>query len=205
MPVRRTPDGRIIEERTKNPPFQNATDEDRTRTVAGDAAPASPGGYDDPTVVRFDKKETPPPEPTKPADDEERTVVHGIKGSGDTPAGATTDAVAGWLVVVEGPGTGQDSRIGVGRNTVGRDPANRIPLPFGDTRISRQAHFFINYDNLNRVFSVNPGNGPNLAYLNGTPIEERHTLAAGDTIRVGRTTLQFVPFCGDGFNWADED
>jgi len=112
MPVRRTPDGRIVEERTKNPPLQHGADEDRTRTVAGDAAPSSRGGYDDTTVVRPQKEETPSPEPPKAADDEERTVVHALTGREDTPAGATQAAVAGWLLIVAAPRTRPPTRIG---------------------------------------------------------------------------------------------
>ena len=112
--------------------------------------------------------------------------------------------MAGWLVVVEGPGTGTDLRVGIGRNEVGRDAGNRIALPFGDRRISRRAHLFVNYDHENRIFSATPGTSANLAYRNGTAIEGRCVLAAGDTIRIGRTTLRFVAFCGDDFNWPDE-
>ena len=113
--------------------------------------------------------------------------------------------MAGWLVVVDGPGVGRDLRIGAGRNDLGRERGNRIALPFGDTRISRRTHLWINYDPMNRAFSVAPGNSTNLAYLNDAPIEERMPLADGATITVGRTTLRFVAFCGDRFGWTDAD
>ena len=218
MPVYRTPDGRIVEERTKQRPLRNpgttaASEGERTTAanVEGDA-PASPHssrrGYSDPTVVHRPgtgrsgtaRSLTPP--------DSETTRLHGSIGAGAAGVeGATPEVepVAGWLVVVEGPGAGTDLRICIGQNMVGRDPDSRIGLPFGDLKISRRDHLRVNYDHERRVFSVVPGTSPNLAYLNGTAIEQRCVLASGDTIRIGRTTLRFVAFCGDDFNWPDED
>ena len=215
MPVYRTPDGRIVEKRTKQRPLRNprtATgSEDERTTVARDEddAQASPqpsrGGYTDPTVVHLSgtrgssaaRSATPP--------DSETTRLHGSIGAGVERARPEVDPVAGWLVVVEGPGAGTDLRIGIGQNMVGRDSDSRIGLPFGDLKISRRDHLRVNYDHERRVFSVVPGTSPNLAYLNGTAIEQRCVLASGDTIRIGRTTLRFVAFCGDDFNWPDED
>ncbi len=218
MPVYRTPDGRIVEERTKQRPLRDtrtttASEGERTTVanVEGDA-PATPrpsrGGYSDPTVVHLPgtggagttRGATPP--------DSETTRLHGSIGAGTTGvegARPEVEPVAGWLVVVEGPGAGTDLRIGIGQNMVGRDPENRIGLAFGDRKISRQDHLRVNYDHERRVFSVVPGTSANLAYLNGTAIEQRCVLAAGDTIRIGRTTLRFVAFCGDDFNWPDDD
>ena len=220
MPVYRTPDGRIVEEKTVRPPLsdhqkpRSASGADATTVQRSDRgpAPAAPRhgrGYDEPTVVRLpggggSAGDLPPPPP-----EDERTQLHGVVRRPAASSGAGVDAevdpVCGWLVVVDGPGAGQDVRIGVGRNEVGRDPENRIALTFGDMRISRRTHLWLSYDNLNRVFAVAPGSSANLAYRNGAAIEERCVLAAGDTIRIGRTTLRFVAFCGDDFNWADED
>lgn len=218
MPVYRTPDGRIVEERTKQRPLRDSrttkASEGEQTTAAHDESdvPASPqpsrGGYTDPTVVHLSgprgssaaRSATPP--------DSETTRLHGSIGGGATGVeGATPEVepVAGWLVVVEGPGAGTDLRIGIGQNMVGRDPDSRIGVPFGDLKISRRDHLRVNYDHERRVFSVVPGTSPNLAYLNGTAIEQRCVLASGDTIRIGRTTLRFVAFCGDDFNWPDED
>lgn len=100
---------------------------------------------------------------------------------------------------------GDDPRIGVGRNGLGRNRDNRIALPFGDTRISRRTHLWVNYDPLPRAFSVAPGNSTNLAYLNDGPIEERMPLADGATIAIGRTKPRFAAFCGDRFAWPDAE
>ena len=107
-------------------------------------------------------------------------------------------------MIVAGPGVGCDLRIGVGRNDLGRDRDNRIPLPFGDAKISRRAHLWVNYDPLNRAFSVAPGTSTNLAYLNGTAIEGRMPLADRATISLGGTELRFVAFCSDRFTWTDD-
>ena len=214
MPVYRTPDGRIVEERTTvTPPgagrdreaedAASGRDEPSAGREGGGAAPETGrrrGGYADPTVVRR-------PGGTagrQAARDDQRTRLAGAVPA-DAVGSEEIDPVAGWLVIVEGPGAGRDLRIGVGRNDLGRDGDNRIPLPFGDTRISRRGHLWVNYDPLNRAFSVAPGNSTNLAYLNDVAIEERRPLAGGATITVGRTKLRFVAFCGEGFAWPDAD
>lgn len=218
MPVYRTPDGRIVEERTKQRPLGSrrkttGPDDERTTVAnARDDAPPPPNpprrGYGDPTIVHATRtRGTGGASPAAPPDSE-TTRLHGSIGGAATGVEGTrpdVDPVAGWLVVVDGPGTGTDLRVGIGQNMVGRDPENRIGLAFGDRKISRRDHLRVNYDHERRVFSVVPGASANLAYLNGTAIEQRSALAAGDTIRIGRTTLRFVAFCGDDFNWPDED
>ena len=111
--------------------------------------------------------------------------------------------MTGWLVVVSGPGVGRDLRIGVGRNDLGRDRGNSIALPFGDRKISHRAHLWVNYDPLNRAFSVAPGNGTNLAYLDEAAVEERKPMPDRATISLGDTKLLFVAFCGDAFGWSN--
>ena len=214
MPVYRTPDGRIVEERTTVTPPGASRDREAEDAASGRGEPAARpegsgaapetgrrrAGYADPTVVRRPGGTT----GREMARDDQRTRL-----AGAVPADATgseeIDPVAGWLVIVEGPGMGRDLRIGLGRNDLGRDGDNRIRLPFGDTRISRRGHLWVNYDPLNRAFSVAPGNSTNLAYLNDAAIEERRPLADGATITVGRTKLRFVAFCGEGFAWPDAE
>ncbi len=154
-------------------------------------------GYSDPTVVR-----RPGPAGRRAAPDDERTRLAGAVPT-DTAESSEIDPVTGWLVIVSGPGVGRDLRVGVGRNDVGRDRGNRIALPFGDRKISRRTHLWVNYDPLNRAFSVAPGNGTNLAYLNEAAIEERKPLPDRATISLGDTKLLFVAFCGDAFTWSD--
>ena len=218
MPVYRTPDGKIVEERTEvTPPGgkqrgeTSGQDPNTVTRQTGSAQPTEPpapagarGRYDDPTVVR------PPGKgigTTPPASREgERTVVAGRIPQGDkqSPDAEAIDPVTGWLVVVDGPGKGSDVRIATGRNSLGRDRGNRVALPFGDTEISREKHLWITYDHRHQTFSVAPGaDSANLAYLNDTPIDERLPLPDGATIAVGKTTLRFVALCGDKFHWSD--
>ena len=214
MPVYRTPDGRIVEERTTvTPPGARpgqdadgtaADRDDATARRQGDGHAPETGrrraGYADPTVVRRPAA----PAGERPGREDERTRLAGAVPT-DSTGSAETDPVAGWLVIVDGPGVGRDLRIGVGRNDLGRDRDNRIALPFGDTRISRRTHLWVNYDPLHRAFSVAPGNSTNLAYLNDAPIEERMPLSDDATIAIGRTKLRFAAFCGDRFAWPDAD
>ena len=206
MPVYRTPDGRIVEETTlvrprgkavERPDTDTAPNRDATERV--DAGVSVGTELDAPTVVR--RPGTAPRTPARRSDDEPTRLV------GAAPAtGSSTDPgpVAGWVVVIEGPGSGRDLRVGLGRNDLGRSSENRISLPFGDARISRRCHLWINYDPRHRVFSVVPGSGANLAYLDETAIEERMPLNHGSTITVGETRLRFVALCGDDFTWPQE-
>ena len=203
MPVYRTPDGRIVEEKTTLKPRRDAPEPAPNETAPGDDPDAAAEkrretGYTAPTVVRRPGRAS----AGSPAPEDERTRLAGAVPT-DAAGSEEADPVTGWLVVVSGPGVGRDLRIGVGRNDLGRDRGNRIALPFGDRKISRRAHLWINYDPLNRAFSVAPGSGANLAYLNEAAIEERMPLPDRATISVGETRLLFVAFCGDGFTWSD--
>lgn len=212
MPVYRTPDGRIVEEKTEvTPPGGKPQDgssrrEETTVTRrSGSAPPAeSPrrtgAHYDETTVVRRPGSDA----GTGHARDDERTrLAGGISGTGARET-EDTDPVTGWLVVIEGPGKGRDVRIGNGRNALGRDAQNRVALPFGDTLISREKHLWITYDHLHQTFSVAPGgDSANVAYLNDEPIDTRLPLGDGATIVIGKTTLRFVALCGNRFRWSE--
>ncbi len=202
MPVYRTPDGRIVEEKTTLKPRRDAPEPTANETAPGDdpgaAAEKRRGtGYTEPTVVRRPGRTSAGPAATP---EDERTRLAGAVPP-DAAGREEADPVTGWLVIVSGPGVGRDLRVGVGRNDLGRESGNRIALPFGDRKISRRTHLWVNYDPLNRAFSVAPGSGANLAYLNEAAIEERMPLSDRATISVGDTKLLFVAFCGDGFAW----
>ena len=203
MPVYRTPDGRIVEETTLVQPRSKSAERSDPHTAPNrgttDGLDSGSTGLDAPTVVR--RPGTAATAPASRSADEPTKLV----GAVPTESGsADSGPVAGWLVVIEGPGTGRDLRVGIGRNDLGRSRENRISLPFGDSRISRRCHLWINYEPRRRVFSVVPGSGTNLAYLDETAIEERMPLTHGATISVGETRLRFVAFCGDDFTWQEE-
>jgi hypothetical protein len=119
------------------------------------------------------------------------------------PAQAADEFVVGWLVVIGGPGQGQSLPLGYGLNGVGRGADQQVCLDFGDSEVSRENHFSVAYDGRNRKFFIQHGGGRNLTYLGDTPVLSPMELAADATITIGSTTLRFVPFCGDAFDWSD--
>jgi hypothetical protein len=119
-------------------------------------------------------------------------------------AGVEADPVAGWVVVVKGPGRGNYSPIYVGMNSLGRDPSQRVSLSYGDDSISREEHAFITFDEEQRCFYLQHGGKSNLVRLGAQPVLSPTELRANDLIRIGRTTLLFVPCCGPDFSWTDE-
>ena len=222
MPVFRTPDGRIVEEKTGvSPPEDGGANDGRAadggvsvrgradretygrRSGAGRRAPRGPDTRTRRSSVGQVRRRTNRRRPGAPraAAMSERASPGQFRAerpeprrSMPWPAGSSS-----WRVQARDGICG----VGVGRNTLGRDQGNRIALPFGDTQISRTVHLWINYDHLSRAFSVTPGNSSNLAHMNGAAIEERMALADGAMIMIGRTGLRFVAFCGDRFDWSD--
>lgn len=114
------------------------------------------------------------------------------------------DPVVGWLVIVGGPGLGSYRPIFEGNNTMGRAANQRIPVDFGDDAISSEEQAYIRYDSGERSFLF----VPNLAKTNVVSVNDKRPtgavqLNAMDVIKMGRTQLVFVPFCGAEFDWSD--
>jgi len=107
----------------------------------------------------------------------------------------------GWLVVVEGPGTGDWFALESGLTHLGRGPDQDVCLDFGDQSISRQNHAFITYDIARHRFQLSHGESKNRTRLNGVVVESRIGLAHGDRISIGKTTLRIAAFCDDDFSW----
>lgn len=228
MPVRRTPDGKIIEEKTqiqrpgstssegpttvdpasrRQPPSQ-PTEGSRfnAQTVVVSQDPGQDSGADNTTDQSTSSAASTP----AVSGDDKGTRLVGIgtssKNEQETGAGATAfkdEPVTGWLVVVKGPGRGRFAPIGMGRNPVGRSPQARVSLNFGDDTISRDAHIVISYDHKGRQFYLQPGEGQNLSYLNDTPVLNTEELEPGAVIVLGETEVKFVAFCGEDFDWSD--
>lgn len=116
----------------------------------------------------------------------------------------TNDPVAGWIVVVKGPGRGGFRPVFVGMNSVGRAPSQRICLDFGDESISREEHAFITYDDETRTFYLQHGGKSNLVRLAGKPVLAPTVLGPNDLFRIGNTTFRFVACCGPDFDWSSE-
>jgi hypothetical protein len=116
----------------------------------------------------------------------------------------TNDPVAGWIVVIKGPGRGGYRPVFVGMNSVGRGSDQRVVLDFGDDSISREEHAFITYDDETRTFYLQHGGKSNLVRLGGKPVLAPTELKPNDLFRIGNTTFRFVACCGPDFNWSDE-
>jgi hypothetical protein len=137
-------------------------------------------------------------------DEPETRVLSG--GSGDVkPAEAAMpeNPVSGFLVIISGPGRGSVSMLHTGVNSIGRDLSQQIALDHGDNQISRKGHCSVTYDPETRTFFLQHGEGPQLTYLDGQPVQAITQLTAGNQIRVGDTELRFVPLCGEAFDWNE--
>lgn len=117
---------------------------------------------------------------------------------------ADSGPVVGWLVVVDGPGKGNSRQISYGNNTIGRNSNQRIALNFGDDAISSEEQAYIQYHHKSREFLFVPNLAkPNVVEVNETNPVSPIVLNAHDVIRMGETSLLFVPLCGANFEWNE--
>ncbi len=111
----------------------------------------------------------------------------------------------GWMLIEEGPGRGECFTLEAGMSQIGRGEDQAIQLDFGDNSISRSNHAAIVYDTETHTFSLGHGGKKNIVRLNGKPVISNETLSSGDKIKIGETTLHFVPLCSEEFNWSEDD
>lgn len=107
----------------------------------------------------------------------------------------------GWLAIVEGPGRGATFALYSGITVIGRGEGQTLRLDFGDNSISRDNHAAVAFDPEQNSFFVGHGGKANLVRLNNQPVLSTEKLTAGDRIRIGETTLRFVPLCDAEFQW----
>lgn len=140
-------------------------------------------------------------------DDDPNTRIMFKRSSSDASKSndAIENPVVGWLVIVNGKGKANVLNLGYGMNSIGRSPDERININFGDEEISRTQHAIITYDPRGRKFYVQHGGGKNLTYLADQPLLVPKELKGGEDILIGQTTLRFVPFCGDDFDWQQNN
>jgi hypothetical protein len=135
-------------------------------------------------------------------DDEEKTVF--------LPAGVGSEVEKGfdpavaWLVVIKGPGRGEYCPVFYGQNSIGRGENQRIRLNFGDTRITRDSHAFLIYDDMARKFFLRDNGKANLLRLNEAPVMVPTEVKDRDQISLGETVLLFVALCGQEFDWMSD-
>lgn len=125
---------------------------------------------------------------------------------GKEPADSATacDPVAGFLVVVAGPGRGNFAPVYRGMNSLGRMPNQRIRLDYGDEAIASENHCQVTYDGQSRRFFVQQGAEGNETRVGGRALLAPAPLQAGEELRVGGTVLHFLPLCGESFDWDAE-
>lgn len=130
--------------------------------------------------------ETEPIPPTEPLKDDGKTDIY------KPPKDMAITPVVGWLVCTEGADRGKDFRLHVDNNFVGRDSDQDVRLK--DKAVSRQRHFSVAYDRECDNYFVTMGGGTGIVRVNGMPLGGGLTyLEKGDKIRVGGTTLVFIP------------
>ena len=109
--------------------------------------------------------------------------------------------VTGFLVIIDGPGQGEFAPVSEFVNSVGAGAEQSVRLDFGDDAIASVNQCLVTYDAADRVHTLHHGGGAEPTRLNDETVREPARLRPGDRIGLGRTTLMFVPVCGDGFGW----
>src|SRR5262245_28433933 len=154
---------------------------------------------DDPTKVMFTKIVGDQPTVMMPGRDGDTVMVPvGTTGAQSKDA---FDPVVGWLVILDGLGRGQFRPIRYGQNAVGRGQDLRISIDFGDSRISREPHAFVIYDEFQRKFFIRDNGKSNIIRLNGNAVLTHAELHDRDVISIGETSLLFVSLCDQNFDW----
>ncbi len=109
------------------------------------------------------------------------------------------DPVVGWLVCIEGPDRGRDFRIHSGRNFMGRDYKNDIPIS-GDSSITRENAGYIIYEPRKNVFMVANGESMSM-FVNDKEIINPCILNDGDKISIGTYVFELVIYCKGDKKW----
>jgi len=122
-----------------------------------------------------------------------------------SPAQPTVKFPIGWLIVTEGPGRGAAFALSSGVSHIGRGSDQTVALDFGDMAISRVNHAAVSYDAATHRLRIGHGGKSNLVRLNGKPLLATETLADGDQIQIGETTLLLKVLCTAAFNWSQGD
>ncbi len=132
-------------------------------------------------------------------DDDDRTISVDMLNSS-----ISYEPVVGWLVCIKGKEYGKSFELKSNKNYIGRSPDSDIALS-GDVSVSRHRHAIIIFDSVSNVFIGLPGEAKELWYLNNKVVLTSQELKAGDILTIGATRLLFVPLCGEGFSWKDQE
>lgn len=110
----------------------------------------------------------------------------------------------GWLVVVEGPGTGNWFPLEGGVSSLGWSDDRTIRLPDPMTSDAGQHAAAVAYDKNANAFSVKALSGE-VVRLNGVEQKGPARLRDGDVFSFGGMALRLVALCGGNFRWTDAE
>ena len=114
------------------------------------------------------------------------------------------EPVCGWLVCIEGTRVGKDYKIKSGKNFIGRADDMDIQI-IGDNSIANRNHAIVVYDPKKKNNVLLPGDSSGIAYPNGEPVYMPVELSSYNVIELGKSKFIFVPFCGEHFEWQDNE
>jgi pSer/pThr/pTyr-binding forkhead associated (FHA) protein len=103
----------------------------------------------------------------------------------------TVQPLAGWFVVLRSRSMQpyRDIPIFVGRNKIGRDP-NLGPHCVPEPNASAEHAMVIAEDGQVEIMDLGSANG---TIVNNKPVPRSAVLSDGDMVRIGKTTMVFVP------------
>ncbi len=110
------------------------------------------------------------------------------------------ERVCGWLVCIRGVNEGKSYPIKSGKNFIGAADTMDIQI-LGDRYVDYSRHATIVYDPKKAETVLLPGESMGLVYLEQNAVYASKKLDPYARIDIGETTLLFVPFCGEYFNW----
>lgn len=107
----------------------------------------------------------------------------------------------GWLVIVEGPGTGEWFPLERGTSVVGPAGGQTIEMDFGDDTIGEDRVARLSFDEARHAFMLD-SNGP--FRVNGEAERSRRMLRDGDVFTIGGISMRLVALCSRNFHWAKD-
>ena len=117
---------------------------------------------------------------------------------------ATNKKLTGWLVCISGIMEGDSFTLFAGDNHIGRDTNMDVCL-YKEPTVSRCDHAIITYDNVYSRFTLHTDSA-SVLYNNKALSSGQHIrLDTHDQITLGSCTLSFIPFCGEHFQWDEEE
>ncbi|MHC4646531.1 MAG: FHA domain-containing protein [Planctomycetota bacterium] len=93
------------------------------------------------------------------------------------------------LIVISGPQQGDYYRLDQQTNVIGRAETN--PVQILDEKVSRK-HLKIHFDPDKQQYRIHDMRSKAGVFVNGRKLDSESTLADGDKIRIGQTTLLFT-------------